>query len=126
MTKLPTLHRSEHAEQATLMQIAQAHEAQYPDLRWLYAIPNGGKRDRVSAALLKAEGVKRGHPDLALPSRRGAYPGLVIEMKVGSNRPSRAQRDWLAHYQAEGWLIAVCYSADEAWALLENYVRLPK
>ncbi len=52
-----------------------------PLLRLLYAIPNGGKRDIVTATRLKATGTKRGFPDIGFPVARHGCHGLFIEMK---------------------------------------------
>ena len=38
-----------------------------PDIDLLHAIPNGGHRNKATAGQLKAEGVKRGVPDIFLP-----------------------------------------------------------
>ncbi|HEU5088187.1 MAG TPA: VRR-NUC domain-containing protein [Roseiflexaceae bacterium] len=124
MTRLHTLTRSEHAEQVALIQTVTAHLGSHPDLRWLYAVPNGGKRDRVTGALLKAEGVKAGVPDLFLPVARGSHPGLVIELKVGRNTPTETQLEWLAHFQSQGWAVAVCYGADAAWNAIRAYLGI--
>lgn len=47
---------SEHQEQVALFQWAAYMEKTYPALREMYAIPNGGLRNKVVAAKLKAEG----------------------------------------------------------------------
>ena len=129
MTRLHT--PTEHGEQAALIRMAELHQARYPDLRWLHAIPNGGARDAITGARMKAEGVKRGVLDLQLASGRTLpngtrAPGIVIEMKVGKGKLTPEQVEWLAHYQAEGWIAVVCYSAGDAWAALKSYVELPK
>jgi len=63
---------------------------------WLFAIPNGGSRDKVTGAKLKAEGVKAGVADLIL-----AYPtghtdrnihGWWIEVKHGKNKLTMSQQ----------------------------------
>lgn len=54
---------SEHAESVQLMQLVRLHENKHPELRWLFAVPNGGHRNKVAASKLKAEGVKPGVPD---------------------------------------------------------------
>ena len=72
---------TEHEEQVALFQWAAANEAQYPSLAMLAAIPNGGYRPMTTAAMLKAEGVKAGYPDILLDVARGPYHGLRIELK---------------------------------------------
>ena len=56
-------------EQVALFGWAEYNEAYYPELRLLYAIPNGGHRHKAMSAELKAEGVKPGVPNLCLPRR---------------------------------------------------------
>ena len=56
--------------------------SQWPELKLLYHIPNGGTRDPIEAKHMKEQGVKRGVPDLHLPVARGKYHGLYIEMKT--------------------------------------------
>ena len=59
---------------------------QYPELKLLHHIPNGGKRDAIEAKHLKAQGVKKGVPDLCLPVARGPYHGAYIELKTQTGR----------------------------------------
>ena len=44
-------------------------------------MPNGGKRQRGAAGRIRAEGGKKGYPDILLDAARGAYHGCRIEMK---------------------------------------------
>ena len=54
MTPLPRATMgSEHAEQVALVQWAAWKQGACPALRLLFAVPNGGKRDPVTAARLK-------------------------------------------------------------------------
>lgn len=62
----------EHIEQVTF--VSQFRQA-YPGVL-IFAIPNGGYRDKRTAEKLKAEGVVSGVPDLFIPAWR-----LWIEMK---------------------------------------------
>jgi hypothetical protein len=48
---------------------------------YAFAVPNGGLRNKVQAAKLKAEGVKPGVPDVFLPYPCGQYAGLWLEFK---------------------------------------------
>ena len=56
----------------------------------MYHIPNGGRRDKITGARLKAEGVVAGVPDVFLASPRQGFHGLYIEMKRqrGGTAPS--------------------------------------
>lgn len=54
----------------------------YPKLKGrLFAVPNGGRRDAVTASKLKAEGVIAGVSDLILLKSNRDYGALLIEMK---------------------------------------------
>ncbi len=54
--------RTEASEQEAVIMICKFMENRYPELKLLHHCPNGGKRDRVSAAVLKRQGVKAGVP----------------------------------------------------------------
>ena len=120
----PAIVPTEHEEQVALFQWAEANEAQYPSLAMLAAIPNGGYRPMTTAAMLKAEGVKAGYPDILLDVARGPYHGLRIELKRAdrSNRPTDAQREWLAKLNFEGYRAVVCYGAQEAIKVITDYL----
>lgn len=90
-------------------------ESRWPELRLLHAIPNGGKRDIRTAAMLKAEGVKPGVPDICLPVPRGGKHGLYIELKRRKGGTvSEAQQAWIRALVAQGFVCAVCHGAEEA------------
>lgn len=114
---------SEAEEQRALFQWAKIFEGKTPEITLLFHIPNGGRRDKVTAALLKAEGVKAGVPDLCLPVHRGNYHGLFIELKVGSNKPSALQEIWLKQLSQQGYCTAVCYGWHEAAEVIMKYLE---
>ncbi|MCK5236436.1 MAG: VRR-NUC domain-containing protein [Deltaproteobacteria bacterium] len=95
----------------------------YPELALLYAIPNGGQRNRIVAAKLKAEGVKAGVPDLNLAVARGGYHGLYIEMKVKPNKPTKKQLEWHEMLREQGYRVEVCYGWEEGVAVLKGYLK---
>lgn len=115
---------SEHAEQAALIRMAAAYEARHPALCLLFAIPNGGARHPAVAGKLKAEGVRRGVPDLCLPVPHGGYAGLWIEMKYGKNTTSPEQDEWIAALRRAGHHVEVCRSAEAALAVLLDYLEV--
>ena len=87
----------------------------------LYAIPNGGKRNKKEAYFLKKTGVKAGVPDLCVPVARKGYHGLYIEMKYKKNKPTDNQLEWIRTLTDNGYLAKVCVGAKEAIKLLNWY-----
>jgi len=113
---------TEHQEQATLFKWAVFAAARWPELALLHAIPNGGHRNKVTAAMLKAEGVKRGVPDICLPVPRGRWHGLYIELKAEGGSASLEQRRWLAALQRQGYRAELCKGWEQARRLIEDYM----
>ena len=72
----------ESGHQEAIIEWCAWNMQQYPELELLYHVPNGGKRDKATAAVLKRQGVKAGVPDLVLPVARCGYHGLYIELKA--------------------------------------------
>ena len=114
----------EAEEQVKIFQWAKLVEGHKPQLKNLYAVPNGGRRDRIEAAHLKQQGVKPGVPDICLAYPSGVYHGLYIELKVGKNKPSDLQKEWLRNLRAAGYMAIVCYGFEQAKEAIENYLKL--
>jgi hypothetical protein len=115
---------TEHEEQVALMRLVELHRGRWPELGMLYAIPNGGKRSKITGAILKREGQKAGVPDLCLPVPRGEYHGLYIEMKrqkKSSISPEQVQ--WIAALRGQGYRAEICLGAAAAWEVIQEYVR---
>lgn len=94
---------------------------QYPQYL-IWAIPNGGQRNAVVAAKLKAEGVLAGVPDLFIAVSRGSYSGLFVEMKAGKNKPTDEQTDVMQRLCEAGYKCEVCYSLDEFKEIINLYL----
>jgi hypothetical protein len=88
----------------------------------LYAVPNGGHRNVIVAAKMKAEGVLSGVPDLCLPVARKGFHGLYIELKAGKNKTTPNQKQVMKQLIAEGYKCAVCYSLDEFISVVNDYI----
>lgn len=112
--------RSEAEEQTLLFEWS----AYIPELKFMYAIPNGGSRHPAEAKNLKKQGVKSGVPDICLPLPKGKYCGLYIEMKVGKNKTSDNQNEWLGYLKSKRYATAVCYGFEEARKTILNYIKL--
>lgn len=106
---VPTLDGwSEAEEQEALMNWAGMSRGKYPQLFWLFHIPNGGSRNPAEAVHLKRMGVKAGVPDLFLPYPVSPWHGLWIEMKSERGRPSSLQKEWIEQLRAFGYAAYVC------------------
>jgi len=85
------------------------------ELEWLHAIPNGGRRDGFTAALMKAEGVKKGICDIHLPLPCKRFAGLYIEMKRPTGKGQRKgatstdQDAFIAYARRVGYAVSVCF-----------------
>lgn len=114
---------------------ATEHDLQVGCVRWfryefpeyaplLFAIPNGGRRDYVAAAKLKAEGVVPGVPDLLLAVPHGGYHALWIEMKNGkAGELSTAQKEMHVTLRAQGYRVEVCRTFEGFVTILRDYLR---
>ena len=96
---------SEHAHQAGFV---QWFRAKYPGTL-IMAIPNGGKRDIVTAKKLQMEGVTPGVPDLFVPAW-----SLWIEMKKPGGRLSEAQKNMIEYLEGIGHTVIIGFGAREA------------
>jgi len=125
------MNTSEHDHQKSVINWAEVKSGEYPELRLLYAIPNGGHRHKAVAAKLKAEGVKPGVPDLCLPVPRGTHHGLYIELKPqwhGIKRrrrpiPSDEQLWWLKELADQGFDTYCCHGAAAAITVIMSYLN---
>lgn len=113
--------RTEHEDQKALV---RWFDLQYPALRGrLAAVPNGGQRHAIVAAKLKAEGVRRGFPDLMLLTPRHGFAGLIIEMKrAKGGQLHEYQADWLAWLNAQGFMAVVCKGFEAAKETIQGYL----
>lgn len=105
------------------------------DPRAIMHVPNGGQRNAIVAAKLKAHGVVAGYPDimvfhpealLALSRREGfgdRKAGLAIELKVWPNKPSDEQLAVHRILESSGWRVVVCYGLGDVENAVTEYLR---
>lgn len=123
--KHPQRKRPDDEEHRIQSSCVQWFRLQYPThATALFAVPNGGRRDRVSGAKLKAEGVLPGVSDLILLLPRGRHHGLLIEMKTERGKQSQAQRDWQRDMVHRGYKYMVIRSIDEFIDRVTDYLLL--
>ena len=75
----------------------------------VFAIPNGGRRNIVTAMKLRAEGVRPGVPDLFVPAL-----GLWLEVKTATGRLSAKQHVWRDYLRGAGYSWARARSPEDA------------
>ena len=128
---------SEHEIQASAIAELKLRERIMPELKLLYAIPNG-KGSRVVTRMTrrgpvkycpqglkaKREGQKAGIPDLHWPVARGPYIGLYIEVKTPNGVLSADQKNVIPALQKEGHQVMVARSADEIVTFVMGYAAL--
>lgn len=90
---------------------------------YLFAVPNGGKRNVREAARLKRQGVKAGVHDLMLNIARNCYYGLDMELKIGTNKLTPKQVEWRDRMTRAGRLTAVCYDIDQVKEIIDEYIK---
>lgn len=115
----------EHTEQVLLMQWwALAHRQFNVPEQILFAIPNGGLRNIVTASKMKREGVRAGVPDLMLAYPTTSSPGLFIEMKKqDGGRLSDNQKTMIKILEYYHYKCVVCHGWEQAKAEIEAYIK---
>lgn len=123
----------EDVEQSFLFQWCELNKAKYPELAWVYAIPNfsghyGSEKSRIIAGKkLKRLGRKKGYPDTGLDVSRGQYHGLRIELKRligGTVEPEQIK--WHTWLREQEYCVLVCRGWEAASRDLIWYLSLPK
>ena len=89
----------ESGHQEALFSWAAYRTGLMPELQYMYHVPNGGKRDKATAAVLKRQGVK-----------------------AGENTTTKKQKEWLEYLRQQGYYTAVCYGWQPAAQLIEQYL----
>lgn len=108
------------------------------DHRLLFAVPNAGWRSPATAAIMKAEGLRAGVPDLllAVPRHRQVAhansmmsqystefcSGIFLELKTPEGRVARNQETYHALLRAQGYRVEVVRSFDQAVEVISNYL----
>lgn len=115
---------TESVEQQRLFQWARMAAGARPELDLLYHIPNEGKRSVKNGARMKAEGLKKGVPDVCLPVARSGCHGLYIELKrERSGRATPEQVAWMDALMAEGYAVSLCHGWERAAEAIEAYLE---
>lgn len=119
-----TVAPSETKEQITLAGLLDQIKYNGRKLYWA-AIPNGGKRDKRAAAILKKMGVKPGLSDILIFDSPPNYPlmkGAALELKkLKGGKVSPEQIEWLYYFNSNSWVAGVAEGLNEALSLLQDW-----
>ena len=101
-----------------------------------FSVPNGGKRNKREAAILKAEGMLKGVADTLLLVPAQGFHGLAIEFKkedkdydidgniIIENKTyqEKEQKEWQRAVEAENYKYVVIRDRDEFDQLIDWYL----
>lgn len=91
---------------------------------YLFCIPNGGKRDPITAKSLQKQGVRPGVSDMFLAYPNNEYHGLWIELKKDTTcQATPLQKHWLDKMNKVGFKALVAYGFEDAIANIEEYLK---
>jgi len=119
--------RTEHGEQAALIEWARYQANLHPALEWLFAIPNGASlSSKAEAIKLKEEGLTPGISDLFLPWASKGYHGFFMEMKRPGNLEgaTEGQKEFLEFCEQAGYLGQVFDNFEDAKEAICWYLEL--
>ena len=115
---------TEGEEQATLFSWARMYENKYPQLKWMFYIPNEGKRSKATGGRMRSEGMKSGVADIFLPAPSGEYHGLFIELKrLRRGKRTEKQEEFIAAMNAAGYCACFCAGWMAAAEVIVGYLE---
>jgi hypothetical protein len=103
-------------------QLLEETPDEYPELAYLYAIPNGGGVHIATRLRLHREGLRAGVPDVHLPVPSPHHLSLYLEFKAPKGRISPEQREWHARLRLASHAVVVPRSTPEAIASVLAYL----
>lgn len=92
-----------------------------PD-KLLFAIPNGGSRNKLEAINLKRQGVKPGVSDVILLIPKGGFASLCMEFKTKTGKQSAEQKEFQKQAENCGNKYVIVRSVKEAIEEMKKYL----
>lgn len=94
-----------------------------PD-KLLFAVPNGGSRNKLEAINLKRQGVKSGVADVLLLIPKGGFASLCLEFKTKTGKQSDEQKEFQEQAEKCGSKYVIVRSVKEAIEKVREYLKL--
>lgn len=116
-------HSSEEADiQSEFFNQVKLLFPQIPE-KLLFAVPNGGSRNKIEATNLKRQGVKRGVADVILLIPKKGFASLCIEFKTKTGRQSDEQKEFQMQAEKCGSKYVIVRSVKEAIEKVGEYLK---
>jgi len=96
----------------------------YGDEYILHHSPNGGYRNKVEALNFKKMGVQPGFPDLFLAVPKAGYHGLFVELKSGTGKLTKYQKNMLEKLKSQDYYCLVINNFNDFRDEVEKYLKL--
>ena len=77
------------------------------------------------AAVMKAEGLRSGVPDVFMAMPRGKFHGLFLEFKSHAGKLTENQKIYCVNLRSMGYQVEVVRCLDEAMLQVIRYMELP-
>ena len=90
----------------------------------LFAVPNGGSRNKLEAINLKRQGVKSGVSDVLLLIPKGGFASLCLEFKTKTGKQSDEQKEFQKQAENCGSKYVIVRSVKEAIEKVREYLKL--
>ena len=113
-----------HIESSIQRGFVKAFRHQYAGFSCLlFAIPNGGARNKIEASIMQGEGVLAGAADLMLAIPAGGAHGLFLECKSPTGKQTDTQRKFQHEVEIQGYQYRVFRSAQEGLDIVRQYLK---
>ena len=99
-----------HIEESIQVACVKWFRLQYPNLV-IFAVPNGGSRNRYEAKNMKESGILAGVADLVIVGNGGKV--LFVEMKAGQNKQEDSQVLFQKKVEKLGHKYIICRSKEQ-------------
>lgn len=123
--KSKTRKKPRHEESQIQQSCVRWFRLQFPDIALLlFAVPNGGARNKREAGILKGEGVTAGVADVILLKPSGGFASLCVEFKTEDKGSSQrdTQKRWQEVAEAAGNKYVICRSFDDFYREVRSYL----
>lgn len=113
----------EHDIQAAYFNLVDRESARDHRFASIYAIPNARKASIAALLYYRAEGMRKGVPDVCIPVANELRPGAYIEFKRPGEKLRDEQKTWAELLKKLGHAVSVQYDALEAFEWTKRYLR---